>query len=51
MEKKYLTQFIDKYHLNGLVESVKWNIKDKVITVDFITPFKNLVGKVTSGYW
>jgi hypothetical protein len=48
MNKNILTSVIDKYYLNGIVESVKWNIKDKVITVDFITPFKNLVGKVTS---
>jgi hypothetical protein len=34
--------------LNGTVESVKWVIKDKTITIDFITPMKNLVGKVIS---
>ena len=48
MQKQILTSVIDKYHLNGIVESVKWDIKDKNITVDFITPMKNLVGKVTS---
>jgi hypothetical protein len=48
MNKNTLTSVIDKYYLNGIVESVKWDIKDKAITVDFITPFKNLVGKVTS---
>ena len=48
MQKQTLTSVIDKYHLNGIVESVKWNIKDKNITVDFITPMKNLVGKVIS---
>lgn len=48
MNKNILTSVIDKYYLNGAVESVKWNIKDKNITVDFITPMKNLVGKVTS---
>ena len=48
MQKQTLTSVIDKYHLNGVVESVKWSIKDKNITVDFITPMKNLVGKVTS---
>jgi len=48
MQKQTLTSVIDKYHLNGIVESVKWNINDKNITVDFITPMKNLVGKVTS---
>jgi len=48
MQKQTLTSIIDKYHLNGTVESVKWDIKNKNITVDFITPMKNLVGKVTS---
>jgi hypothetical protein len=48
MNKNTLTSVIDKYYLNGVVESVKWDIKDKAITVDFITPMKNLVGKVTS---
>lgn len=48
MNKQTLISIVDKYHLNGVVESVKWSIKDKVITIDFITPMKNLVGKVTS---
>jgi hypothetical protein len=48
MNKQTLTSVIDKYYLNGTVESVKWVIKDKSITVDFITPMKNLVGKVIS---
>ena len=48
MNKQTLTSVLDKYYLNGTVESVKWNIKDKTITVDFITPMKNLVGKVIS---
>ena len=47
MQKQTLTSIIDKYYLNGTVESVKWVIKDKNITIDFITPFKNLVGKIT----
>jgi len=48
MNKQTLTSVVDKYHLNGIVESVKWDIKDKKITIDFITPLKNLVGKITS---
>ena len=48
MQKHTLISIVDKYHLNGIVESVKWSVKDKAITVDFITPMKNLVGKVTS---
>ena len=48
MNKQILTSIIDKYHLGGTVESVKWIIKDKNIVINFITPFKNLVGKITS---
>jgi hypothetical protein len=48
MQKYIITSIIDKYYLNGTVESVKWSIKDKNINIDFITPFKNLVGKITS---
>jgi hypothetical protein len=48
MNKQTLTSVLDKYYLNSTVESVKWVIKDKTITVDFITPMKNLVGKVIS---
>jgi hypothetical protein len=47
MNKEILTKVIDKYYLNGTVESAKWVLKNKNITVDFITPFKNLVGKIT----
>jgi hypothetical protein len=48
MNKQTLTSTIDKYYLNGTVEAVKWVVKDKVATIDFITPMKNLVGKVIS---
>jgi hypothetical protein len=48
MNKQILTSVIDKYHLGGTVESVKWVVNDKNIVINFITPFKNLVGKITS---
>lgn len=48
MQKQTITSVVDKYYLNGTTEAVKWVIKDKNITVDFITPLKNLVGKITS---
>ena len=48
MNKQTLISAIDKYYLNGTVEAVKWVVKDKVATIDFITPMKNLVGKVVS---
>jgi len=48
MNKQTLTLALDKYYLNGTVEAVKWVVKDKVATIDFITPMKNLVGKIVS---
>lgn len=48
MQKQILTSIIDKYHLNGAVESVKWSVNNKNMTINFITPMKNLVGKVIS---
>lgn len=48
MNKNILTSVIDKYYLGGSVESAKWSIKDKLITINFITPLKNLVGVITS---
>ena len=48
MNKQTLTSTVDKYYLNGTVEAVKWVVKDKAVTIDFITPMKNLVGKVIS---
>jgi len=47
MEKKYLTQVIDKYHLNGLVESVTWNSTESSgLTVKFVTATKDCAGSV-----
>jgi hypothetical protein len=48
MNKNTIVSVLEKYYLNGIVESVKWSVDKKNITVDFISPFKNLVGKVTS---
>ena len=41
-----LQQAINKYHL-GLCESVMWEIKDNVLSIDFMTPNKNVIGKIT----
>lgn len=47
MEKKNLNQMIDKYHLNGLVESVTWNsTEDDGVTVNFVTATKDCAGSV-----
>ena len=47
MEKKHLTQVIEKYHLNGLVESVTWNsTKTNGLTVNFVTSTKDCAGSI-----
>jgi len=40
-----LQNIINQYYL-GINESVKWVIKDKTLQIDFITPNKDLIGKV-----
>ena len=47
INKGVLQSVINKYHL-GVNEDVKWNIKDKKIDVDFMTPTRDVIGKVTS---
>ena len=37
---------INKYYL-GEVESVKWIVKDKTLTVDFMSITKEVIGKIT----
>ena len=48
ISKLELQSVIEKYHLNGLVESVKWVInKNKQLTIDFTAPSRELIGTVT----
>tara|TARA_R110002012_G_scaffold208919_1_gene378990 strand:+ start:280 stop:1014 length:735 start_codon:yes stop_codon:yes gene_type:complete len=46
VNKLILQSVINKYYL-GEVESVKWKIKDKVLTVDFMSINKEVIGNVT----
>jgi hypothetical protein len=45
MEKSRLMNFISKYHLNGLVQSVAWNSNGSLST-RFISDDKSVVGEV-----
>ena len=47
MNKAYLDRFISKYSLGDSVNSVVWKVKDEVLTTEFITLDKSLLGKVT----
>lgn len=46
MEKAKLNRFISKYGLSGLVESVKWEVKDSVLNTSFISDDKSVLGSV-----
>ncbi len=41
MNKETLMNVVDKYYLNGLCESVKWNVKDKQLSINAVLTTKN----------
>jgi hypothetical protein len=47
IEKLDLISIISKYYLNGMIEAVKWEIKDKKLTIRFTAPDKTMIGVVT----
>ncbi len=47
MEKKKLQNFISKYHLGGLVDSVKIKSEDGKLTTAFTTPDKSNIGYIS----
>jgi hypothetical protein len=47
IQKFELQAVINKYYLNGLVESVKWEIKDKKLSIKYTSPTKEMIGEVT----
>jgi hypothetical protein len=46
MEKSKLNNFIHRYNLGGLIESVKWDIQDNSLKTAFISDDKSLLGSV-----
>ena len=46
MQKTKLDRFIQKYNLNGNVNSVKWTSKDETLRTTFVTSDKSLMGSV-----
>lgn len=48
INKLVIQSVINKYHL-GTTETVKWVIKDKQLTIDFMSPQKDVIGKLTCG--
>lgn len=46
--KNKLQSIISKYYLGGKVESVKWNIEEGTLNIDFMAPTKDMIGKLTA---
>lgn len=46
IKKDQFVNLIEKYHLNGIVETVKWTVKDKILTIKFISPNQDMIGEI-----
>ena len=46
VSKNRLQSIISKYYLGGKVESVKWEIEGGTLTIDFMAPTKDMIGRV-----
>ena len=44
--KQRLQQIMSKYYLNGIINSVKWVLSNNNILINFVSPNKDLVGKI-----
>ena len=42
-----LQSIINKYYLNGLIEAVKWEIKNNKLTIKYSSPNKEMLGELT----
>jgi hypothetical protein len=47
ISKFELQAVINKYYIGGLIEAVKWEIKDKQLSIKFTAPTKEMLGEVT----
>lgn len=50
MKKEVLQNIIFKYNLEGLVEIAKWSINSNKIEIPFITPDKDMFGRVKADF-
>jgi hypothetical protein len=46
IDKLDLVSIISKYHLNGIVEQVRWDVKDNILGIGFNSPSKDLLGRI-----
>lgn len=42
-----LQSVINKYYLNGLIEAVKWEIKDNKLNIKYTSPTREMLGELT----
>jgi len=47
--KNKLQSIISKYYLGGKVESVKWVVNGGTLTIDFMAPTKDMIGRINVG--
>ncbi len=45
-DKLDLVSIISKYHLHGVVEQVRWDVKDNTLGIGFNSPDKGLLGRI-----
>ena len=46
IDKLNLVSIISKYHLNGMVEAVRWDIKEQNLSIGFNSPSKEMIGNI-----
>lgn len=47
VEKNQIQSIISRYYLGGLIESTKWEIRNNHLSIDFMSPNKDMVGGLT----
>ena len=47
VSKSQLQAIISKYNLSGMIDAVKWVVNDNQLTIDFDSPSKDMIGKIT----
>ena len=50
IQKQKLQSVISKYHLSGLIDSVKWKIEEQTLNIEFISPNKDMVGIIKTPF-
>lgn len=48
MDRQIFVNMIEKYHLNGIIEKVKWVLDKNEALVEFISPNKDMMGIINS---